>query len=60
MSDNPDDHKPMRPVIWARLMLLVPFVAMLWVSSYNFVEPTIGGVPSFIGTSSRGSPSAPS
>jgi polyferredoxin len=47
MSDNPDDHKPMRPVIWARLLLLVPFVAMLWVSSYNVAEPTIGGVPFF-------------
>ena len=47
MSDNPDDHKPMRPVLWARCLLLLPFVAMLWVSSYNFAEPMIGGVPFF-------------
>ena len=47
MSDNPDDHKPMRPVLWARCLLILPFVAMLWVSSYNFAEPMIGGVPFF-------------
>ncbi len=47
MSDNPDDHKPMRPVMWARALLLVPFVAMLWVSSYNTAEPMIGGIPFF-------------
>ena len=47
MSDNHDDHKPMRLVLWARLLLVLPFVAMLWVSSYNRIEPMIAGVPFF-------------
>ena len=47
MSDHHDDHKPMRPVLWARLLFVLPFVAMLWVSSYNRVEPMIAGVPFF-------------
>jgi len=34
-------------VIWARLLLLLPFLGMLWVSSYNSVEPTVAGVPFF-------------
>ncbi len=28
-----------------RLLLLVPFAAMLWVSSYNSLTPTLGGIP---------------
>ncbi len=28
-----------------RLLLLLPFVAMLWVSSYNSLTPTLGGIP---------------
>ena len=31
----------------ARLLLLLPFVAMLWVSSYDRVDPMIAGVPFF-------------
>ncbi len=34
-------------MIWARLLLLLPFLGMLWVSSYNSVEPTVAGVPFF-------------
>jgi len=47
MSENPDEHAPARPVVWARLLLLIPFVAMLWVSSYNSMEPAWSGVPFF-------------
>ena len=35
MSGRDDEHKPTRRVIWARLLLLLPFIAMLWVASYN-------------------------
>ena len=42
-----DDRRPMRPVLWARLLLLLPFVTMLWVSSYNMIEPSIAGIPFF-------------
>jgi hypothetical protein len=47
MSVQGNEHKPVRRVIWARLLLLLPFVAMLWVSSYNAVEPSIAGIPFF-------------
>jgi hypothetical protein len=29
------------------LLLVLPFIAMFWVSSYNSVEPAWGGVPFF-------------
>jgi hypothetical protein len=29
------------------LLLLLPFVAMFWVASYNRVEPEWGGIPFF-------------
>ncbi|HEV2098709.1 MAG TPA: DUF3311 domain-containing protein [Stellaceae bacterium] len=29
------------------LLLLLPFLAMLWVSSYNRLEPEWGGIPFF-------------
>jgi Protein of unknown function (DUF3311) len=32
---------------WARLLLIIPFVAMLWVPFYNRTEPTLGGFPFF-------------
>jgi hypothetical protein len=47
MSLRPNEHMPARPVAWARLLLLIPFVAMLWVPSYNSVEPSLAGVPFF-------------
>jgi hypothetical protein len=47
MSGHSDEHKPVRPARWARLLLLIPFVAMLWVSSYNSAEPMIAGIPFF-------------
>jgi hypothetical protein len=47
MSLRPDEHMPARPVAWARLLLLIPFVAVLWVPFYNSVEPSVAGVPFF-------------
>jgi len=32
---------------WWYLLLLIQFVAVLWVPFYNSVEPTLGGVPFF-------------
>jgi hypothetical protein len=32
---------------WARLLLLLPFIAVVWVPSYNRVEPTLSGIPFF-------------
>jgi cell division protein FtsW (lipid II flippase) len=47
MADHDDEHRPVRRVLWARLLLIVPFIAMLWVSSYNTAEPMIAGIPFF-------------
>ena len=32
---------------WPRLLLLVPFLAVLWVPFYNRLEPALVGVPFF-------------
>jgi hypothetical protein len=29
------------------LLLLLPFIAMLWVPSYNRIEPQLAGIPFF-------------
>jgi len=47
MPDQDNEHRPVRRVLWARLLLAVPFIAMLWVSSYNSAEPMIAGIPFF-------------
>ena len=47
MSDHEDEHRPVRHVPWARLLLILPVVSMLWVSSYNSIEPTFAGIPFF-------------
>lgn len=47
MSDHNDEHRPVRRVLWARLLLILPFVSMLWVSSYNSVDPMVAGIPYF-------------
>lgn len=48
---NPQEPKPVhavpRAVPWARCLLLIPVVAMLWVSSYNRIEPALAGFPFF-------------
>jgi len=47
MSGRHDEHLPARPVAWARLLLLIPFVAVLWVPFYNSGEPAWAGIPFF-------------
>jgi hypothetical protein len=47
MSGDSNEHRPVRVVVWARLLLILPFVAMLWVSTYNTVEPMWVGIPFF-------------
>jgi hypothetical protein len=47
MSGQSNEHKPVRSVPWARVLLLAPVVAMLWVSSYNRVDPMLAGIPFF-------------
>lgn len=47
MSGKQDEHLPARPVVWARLLLLIPFVAVLWVPFYDSAEPALAGVPFF-------------
>jgi hypothetical protein len=47
MSDHDDEHRPVRRVLWARLLLVLPFLSMLWVSSYNSAEPMLAGIPFF-------------
>jgi hypothetical protein len=47
MSASQKEHLPARPVAWARLLLLIPFVAVLWVPFYNSVQPTLVGVQFF-------------
>ena len=37
----------MKVVVWARLLLILPFIAMLWVASYDRAEPMLAGVPFF-------------
>jgi hypothetical protein len=32
---------------WPRLLFLIPLIAMLWVPSYNRLEPALGGIPFF-------------
>lgn len=34
-------------ILLARLLLIVPFAALLWVPSYNRAEPAIAGIPFF-------------
>jgi uncharacterized protein DUF3311 len=47
MSDHDQEHRPVRRVLWARLLLILPFISMLWVSSYNSAEPMVAGIPFF-------------
>jgi membrane protein implicated in regulation of membrane protease activity len=32
---------------WWALLLIAPFVALLWVPFYNSIEPTVWGIPFF-------------
>ena len=46
MQDEPPKRGWKRRYL-PRLLLLIPFVAMLWVPSYNRLEPALGNVPFF-------------
>ncbi len=37
----------MQPRHWIRVLLIIPFVAMLWVPFYNRTEPTLWSFPFF-------------
>ena len=47
MSAKPNEHLPAHPAPWARLLLLIPFIAVLWVPFYNRIDPVWAGVPFF-------------
>ena len=47
MSAHDDEHAPVKTVLWARLLLLLPFIGVLWVPFYNAADPMIAGVPFF-------------
>jgi Protein of unknown function (DUF3311) len=32
---------------WPRALLALPFIAALWVPSYNRIDPALGGIPFF-------------
>ena len=32
---------------WPNLLLVIPFVALLWVPFYNSIEPSLWGIPFF-------------
>jgi cell division protein FtsW (lipid II flippase) len=44
MQGNGSGRAPSR---WWYWLLLVPYVAMIWVSSYNKAEPEWAGIPFF-------------
>ena len=39
--------KPRLRRYWPRLLFLAPFLAMMWVPSYNRTAPELGGIPFF-------------
>jgi hypothetical protein len=41
---KPSTGRGFRPI---RLLLAVPYAAVLWVPSYNRIEPEIAGIPFF-------------
>jgi hypothetical protein len=47
MSDHDREHHPVKAVAWARALLLLPFIGVLWVPFYNSAEPMIAGIPFF-------------
>lgn len=44
MAQSKPKGTRLRPV---HLLLLLPFVAMLWVGFYNRAEPSVAGIPFF-------------
>jgi hypothetical protein len=46
MSNN-SVRQPSSGKKWLRWLLIVPFIAVLWVPFYNSVEPSLIGIPFF-------------
>ncbi len=44
MAHNADANRASKHWLW---LLVVPWIAMIWVPSYNKVEPQLGGFPFF-------------
>ena len=42
-----EKDKPARRWHWQRLLFVIPFAVMLWVPSYNRIEPELAGIPFF-------------
>jgi hypothetical protein len=47
MAIEPRDRPEGRRAHWLRWLLLLPFLAMLWVPSYNSIEPRLFSLPFF-------------
>jgi hypothetical protein len=47
MNDNPGETRGKAYSGRWKWLLAVPFVALLWVPSYNAIEPALWGVPFF-------------
>ncbi|RDU96494.1 DUF3311 domain-containing protein [Trinickia dinghuensis] len=44
MAHNADANRASKHWLW---LLVVPWIAMIWVPSYNKVDPQLGGFPFF-------------
>jgi hypothetical protein len=44
---GPGQEPDVKHTSWARLLLLLPFIAVLWVPFYNRAEPTLFDFPFF-------------
>ena len=47
MSDRGIAPERRRRPRWTNLLLIAPYLAVLWVPFYNSVEPQIAGIPFF-------------
>jgi hypothetical protein len=44
---DPDHEGSTHSVSWTRWLLVIPFIATLWVPFYNSVEPRLFSIPFF-------------
>ena len=47
LSEKPSGKARRRRARWPGLLQLLPILAILWVPSYNSVEPQLAGIPFF-------------
>lgn len=47
MIKGESEHRPLGRVHWTRVLLILPFIAVLWVPFYNRLEPMLLGMPFF-------------